>query len=179
MVRMTTTRRGGRLVAVGCLVACVMAMVDPAHAAVGGEAVEVDPVLVPSVSKADSVSVADMDDDGIVDLVVPKRSGGVSLQRGLGNGVFAAPVQVAHPGGPLSDLVVGDFDGDGILDVAVGQGSYQAVPGVLVLRGLGEGDLDDKGFAYPAPSLVEQIRATDVNGDGDVDLLAVSPCPTW
>ncbi len=150
-------------------------MAGPAGASVGVETVELDATLVPSVNKADSVSVVDMDGDGMVDLVVPSRNGGVSLQRGLGGGRFAAPVQVAHPGGGLSDSVVSDFDGDGLLDVAVGQAKYGGFFGVRVLRGIGEGDLEDKGVAYPTPSAVREVRVADLNGDGDPDLLAASP----
>ncbi len=133
----------------------------------------IEPVLLPSVFKGQSVAVGDMDNDGIVDLIRPTAGGGVSLMRGLGDGLFGPPGIVAHPapGGYLTDCVVGDFDGDGILDFAVTRAGPDP-SGVVVLRGLGDGRLGmPVTYAGPVPY---KLRTADVNGDGDLDLISVS-----
>ena len=136
----------------------------------------IEPVLLPSVFKGRSVAVGDMDNDGIVDLIRPTAGGGVSLMRGLGDGLFGPPGIVAHPapGGYLTDCVVGDFDADGILDFAVTRTTYDPSDvGVVVLRGLGDGRLGAP-VSYAVPPYAGPMRTADVNGDGDLDLIVSS-----
>ena len=65
----------------------------------------------------DSVSIADLDGDGLDDVVVASHSG-VSVLLGHGDGTFAAKVDYASPSTPVS-VAIGDLNRDGRLDLAV------------------------------------------------------------
>ncbi len=159
--------KGVGLAAVAGLGASFVVLAGPAQAQ---DVREVEPVFVRSWSVARSVSVGDMNGDGIVDLIAPNRGGGVAVMLGQGDGLFDQP-RSASPGDnreELGDSVVGDFDADGILDLAVGNGFN-----LLVLRGLGDGRLDTAD-SYPLAATLETLTVADLNGDGDPDLLAVA-----
>lgn len=158
------------LAAVAALGGSFVVLAGPADAQ---DVREVEPVFVRSGSAARSVSVGDMNGDGIADLVAPNRGGGVIVMLGQGGGLFDEPIRAARPGQELGDAVVGDFDGDGILDVAVGDFKFD-FPELHVLRGLGDGRLDT-AVSYPLVTEPGTLTTADLNGDGDEDLLSVSP----
>lgn len=117
--------------------------------------------------------VKDWNRDGSPDLVV--MADGVQILYNRGDGSFAPPVTcgVALGGAFGMDIVVEDFNHDGHWDVAqdaLGSGSR-----ILVLLGLG-----GCGFApmayYDVPGTFSSgpLRAVDMNGDGQLDLVKVS-----
>jgi hypothetical protein len=72
------------------------------------------------------VAAGDFNNDGVPDLAVSNfNSGSISVLLGTGHGAFRGPVTISL-GGPLSSspgpLAVGDFNGDGKQDLAVGDG---------------------------------------------------------
>ena len=72
------------------------------------------PVLL--VAKA-----ADLDEDGKLDLIGRRQmtpNHMLSVQKGLGNGQFGTPSYPAWWSGQPDEMAIGDFDGDGHLDVA-------------------------------------------------------------
>jgi hypothetical protein len=78
--------------------------------------------------RPDSIAIADFNGDGILDVVVSNRdSDTISVLLGLGDGSFDLPIDydtsdVNHPDGPIPAprfVVVGDFNNDGIPDIAV------------------------------------------------------------
>jgi hypothetical protein len=136
-----------------------------------------------------SVSTADFDHDGHVDLVVAVSGllggnlgnevlvpGAVRVLRGLGAGTFAAPATVAT-GVSMGSVFVADLDGDGFEDVAVADDadySSQQPPGpgdVFVLH-------NDRAGGFVASPLMSagnnpfDIQVTDLTGDGVLDLVA-------
>lgn len=121
------------------------------------------------------IAVADLNGDGFQDLVAAnENSGDLTIYLGAGDGTFSAasgsPVSL---GGGLQPeaLTIGDFDNDGIPDIAVT--GWASVEGVAILLGDGHG-------AFAPPSFVQldvdasdclAIAALDLNGDGNLDLL--------
>ncbi|MBZ5723126.1 MAG: VCBS repeat-containing protein [Acidobacteriia bacterium] len=114
-----------------------------------------------------AVLAADFNHDGIADLAVVtgKPQPRVAIHLGYGDGTF-------HPGGSFATggqdgiaAVLGDFNEDGNLDVAVSD-SYTEIE---VLFGRGDGTLGGV-TRYPV-SAPGQIVAGDFNGDGHLDLI--------
>src|SRR5205807_10403528 len=89
------------------------------------------------VAYAASVAVGDFNGDGKLDLAVanygtpPDYVGTVSVLLGKGDGTFGAAQSYAVGRDP-SSVAVGDFNGDGYLDLAVAnQGIYDDSKGTL------------------------------------------------
>jgi len=115
-----------------------------------------------------SVAVGDFNGDGKADLVVANsgyvgQSSNVSVLLGNGDGTFQPAVNYAVGQG-LSSVAVGDFNGDGKADLAVG--SYY---GVSVLLGNGNGTFQP-AVNYGAGGNGHSVAIGDFNGDGKVDL---------
>src|SRR5262249_35065976 len=113
------------------------------------------------------VVVADMDADGILDLVAAGGSG-ISLVRGNGNGTFQAP-RIFAVDAFTTHLAVADFQGDGRLDVVVTKEN----DALSVL--LGNGDMTLRAAvnypAGPGPGAgASAVAVGDFNGDGGPDL---------
>ena len=113
------------------------------------------------------VAVSDLNGDGIPDLIVTTSNnlnpGNVNILLGNGDGTFQAPQSISLPDSPAS-VVVADFNGDGVPDLAVGVAS-----GVQVFLGNGDGTFQSSYVSYgtvPGSSLV----AGDFNNDGFPDL---------
>jgi len=110
----------------------------------------------------------DFTGNGHLDVAVAAETPGggvVNVLPGAGDGTLGAPQTFATGAGPR-DLGVGDFTGDGVLDLA----TLDAVDGtVSVLAGAGDGT-----FAPPAAHAVgvsETLLVGDLEGDGDADIL--------
>jgi hypothetical protein len=101
------------------------------------------------------VQVADLRRNGIPDIVVDNDDAGtVSVLLGNGDGTFRAPVSYAGGGG-----VIGDFTGNGILDIA----------GDVILLGNGDGTFRP-GSSFRSGH-VAFAAAVDLTGDGVLDLV--------
>jgi hypothetical protein len=119
-----------------------------------------------------SVALGDFNGDQKLDLVVVNETdNNASVLLGNGDGTFQP--QVAYPtgtgGNPLS-VVVGDFNGDGNLDLAVADFTTQQVS---VLLGNGDGTFQTVK-AYPTGANPSSIVIADFNGDGKLDLALTS-----
>ena len=123
-----------------------------------------------------SVAVADANGDNKPDLFVGGCGGhssciggGVSLMLGNGDGTFAAPVNF-YSGGQPSFVNAADVNGDGSIDLILGNG------GVVVALGNGDGSFRapvtyGSGGLNPA-----SLAIGDLNDDGSLDLLVANEC---
>src|SRR5882672_2118161 len=120
---------------------------------------------------------ADFNHDGLIDLAVTNSAwttldavGHVAILLGTGPLTFAPPV--LYPVGSVPHAILAaDFNGDGILDLAVANKFGGAIS---ILIGHGSGGFGDGTFApavaYPAGGYPFQLVTADFNGDGALDL---------
>ena len=122
-----------------------------------------------------ALAAADMNDDGILDLVVGARfSSTVIVNVGNGDGTFTSMPPQNAGGGPWM-LVVGDVNGDGAEDVATANASNN---NGAILLGNGDGTLGpaDTTFVDPFPLATD---LGDLDGDGDLDWVLSSFQGDW
>ena len=119
------------------------------------------------------VVLADLNGDGKTDLAVAGGfdgeggSGGVTIIKGQGHGVFMTPTAyVAAPN--LGAITAGDFNGDGIPDVAA-IGLDFKVP-YAILLGQGNATFAPPVFYHDVGPEFSDIGSGDFNGDGKRDL---------
>ena len=119
-----------------------------------------------------SIAVADLNGDGIPDLAVPDANGyynNVTVLLGNGDGTFTATASPTTGKCPRS-IVVGDFNGDGIPDLATGNSNPGVIAGTVTLL-LGNGDGTFTAMASSATGdQPYAIAAGEFDGDGISDL---------
>ena len=148
---------------------------DPQEIGIGGNAV-----------------VADLNGDGSPDLIFSGHASDVTPQGSVavllnpGNGMFAAATVLPIFNDDLSDrtpvsVEVGDNNGDGKVDLLLGQGSATTtgVSNTIVLLGDGDGtfqtpDYDPAQLGTPTSTGTFTRVLADVNGDGIPDLIELS-----
>ena len=116
-----------------------------------------------------SMLAGDLNRDGKLDLAIGNiYSSNVSVFLGKGDGTFNSPVSYASGTGIA---VLGDFNGDGILDIAsIGNGSSLGSYSVDMLLGNGDGTFRT-GPSLPLYYSPFTIAAADLNRDGKLDLV--------
>jgi FG-GAP-like repeat/Abnormal spindle-like microcephaly-assoc'd, ASPM-SPD-2-Hydin len=123
--------------------------------------------------------VADVNRDGRPDLVVLNGAcvpsfceQSVSVLLGNGDGTFQAPMTFNTPPGPAG-LVLGDFNNDGLLDIAtINRANHTTQCDCIgVLLGNGDGTFQEPPIiTYPAPGEVAALVAGDFNSDKNLDI---------
>jgi len=124
--------------------------------------------------------VADLNRDGHLDIATAAYAGGhITILLGNGDGTFRWAPSVPAPRLALA-LLVADFDGDAILDLAVTESIpvFGRLGGTLeVLLGKGDGTFRHVG-THPVGLLSEMIRYGDLNEDGKGDLVILNALVT-
>ncbi|MGA8271800.1 MAG: FG-GAP-like repeat-containing protein, partial [Candidatus Sulfotelmatobacter sp.] len=133
---------------------------------------------------ATSVAIADVNGDGIPDLLVANTcvsgsdctSGEVSVLLGKGNGTFRTPVTYRSGGQVAVSVAVADVSGDGKLDLLVAnQGGESNGDGlVAVLFGNGDGTFQAPVTYDAGDSVTSSLAVADFNCDGKPDLVVAN-----
>lgn len=132
--------------------------------------------MVGSVStpRPDMLRVADINGDGIVDLLTANESANtVTLLLGQGDGTFPTKVDVTTLAKPIA-IAVADFNADGTLDLAVT--NYDAATTkdrVSIMMGLGGGSFG-AAVHYVIAKQSRSLATADLNGDGKPDLISAN-----
>jgi hypothetical protein len=130
-----------------------------------------------------SLTIADLDGDGRMDLAVPNSDfwmspGGThvaNVLRGYGTGEFAATQAWAAGEALPVGLAVGDFDGDGRADLATANNDAGQA---FLLRNASSGPAAMSFAApqgYPVGGVASSATAGDLDGDGFDDLIVTTP----
>lgn len=137
-----------------------------------------------------ALALGDFNRDGHPDMVVANHgdgttNGSISILLGVGDGTFGTQTPITIPGLTLpngtpstaastpSAVAIGDFDGDGNPDIAV---TDSANGNLMILFGDGQGNFTAPTAAttYATGSAPVALLATDLNGDGTLDLAVVN-----
>jgi hypothetical protein len=128
-----------------------------------------------------ALATGDFNGDGKLDLVVVNQiDNTVSVLLGNGDGTFQAPLTSNNFPTDLSPntVVVGDFNGDGKLDLAVGYSAASTTPVVSVLLGNGDGTFQPPIDSPSAGIATIALVAADFNRDGKLDLALTAQEPS-
>jgi len=118
--------------------------------------------------------VADLDNDGFPEVLQPREDGGL-LWRRKGE-VFAPPVKSAVAGmGKLTCMALGDFDGDGVLDLFLGGAKLNRLWENDGRGGFREVSDYAGSLSYKAAAGVSFACSLDLNHDGRADLALCYP----
>jgi len=140
------------------------------------------PIASP-IFATESILLADINGDGFLDLAAPNENlASVAVVLGNGKGQFGLAKTTNLSGTPYgpNSTVVGDFNGDGKLDLAIAETNFPTGQ-VAVSLGTGHGS-----FAAPiiSPLLSQAINnqdrmlSGDFNGDGVLDLILIDDYST-
>ena len=116
------------------------------------------------------IAVGDFNHDGAIDIASVHFDNSVGILINAGDGAFREPVTYAMSVlSPQAEAIaVGDFNGDGSLDVAVSCGGYPGNVGVMF--NAGDGTFSAESVTYAIGGGSGMIAVGDFNGDGAPDL---------
>ncbi len=114
-----------------------------------------------------SVVVADVDGDGMVDIIVGNRNQNSQLLLNDGDGLFTDADNLSGGFRAINCIAAADMNGDGMVDIIVG--NWNQDNQLLLNEGSGSfsGAINLPGGAMATTSIV----AADVNGDGLLDII--------
>lgn len=114
----------------------------------------------------------DFDNDGDIDIVTADwMANKIEWYENLGNGNFSTKKFMSNASGPRT-VFSADVDNDGLIDVVFGNG--QGDNGVYWCKKSGSGNFSTGMLVSINSSRTNSVYSTDVDGDGDNDLLSAA-----
>jgi len=120
------------------------------------------------------LTVADVNADGFPDVIVAAQTyPSLLIYLGSDTGIQTPPLSAGSPVRDLNHVTVGDFDGDGVADLAA---QYDPTCEIDVIYGNGDGTFGAWTTADVAPGhcWANGMRAADFNHDGVLDLVVAT-----
>jgi hypothetical protein len=167
--------RSPRLLALGLLALCVAGGLI-ADEQSSPPAASFDQIVLPVGQGPTRIVIADVNHDGKPDILVANEtSQTLSVLLGDARGHFLPAPGPPCPTGPNpNDMAMGDFNGDGNLDVVI---ANTQTPYLTILLGDGKGGFKPSPhspFATTSYPHVHGVAAADFNGDGKLDVVTDS-----
>jgi hypothetical protein len=135
-------------------------------------------VTYPSGGAGSSLILGDVNHDGELDAIVGMPAGSVGVLFGKGDGTFG-PATV-YPTGLVSpaSVAVGDFNGDGTLDLAVASAPLNSVPNgqVAVLLNNGQGTFQAPILYGTGGRNAESVAVANLKQGAKPDLVVADGC---
>jgi hypothetical protein len=118
----------------------------------------------PGLAGLTTVTAADLDADGAIDLVAGDAQGRISRVTRRGSAWQTVTLET-WPGAPLTRVLVADLDNNGALDIVASRANASRVWLATETYALAAASADVDGDAW---------AVRDTNGDGTLDLIGVS-----
>ncbi len=124
------------------------------------------------------LDVADLDGDGVTDVVMAVRGGPIQFFRGIsanGRNFRSHSIDIPAGFGSGKSVAVGDMDGDGTPDLVFScEGADGDLSGVGLLQHAGDPTVSTwsvTDVGGPEGTKFDRVELLDIDGDGDLDIL--------
>ena len=138
-----------------------------------------DIIIDSQMNGGTTFDASDIDNDGDIDIVSENNSptSTIGFYLNDGNGGFSSVNPIDNPSDNLSDMVVNDFDNDGLPDILLVSTSNE---NIKLYKNLGDTNNDNivefdiPAFLIQNTFIVPSIAASDFNSNGFIDFVTAS-----